>query len=287
MTQLDSLPRRALTPGGDETTSQPSSLLLSRLPLEIRSYIYELLLGGKTIHLIRTDEPKIRHCLCPFRRRKYHLVLFRPEEASWCYCIMFNKGMPVEEDEEPSRTKQRIPLLLTCRQIYSEAVNTLYANNTINLQMIQSADFQLLSDLENTLPPGRFHAIRSLEISFLHSSQSRKVQKLNDEWFARWTKMCTVIASMEGLLDLQIWLRMDQGDKAGNSMTAAQELRLFEPLMKINGLRSFRVEVSWPKDQGGENPLLDNVPFELTRSDALDPDRPVLAVGFINGSPEF
>ena len=78
---------------------------------------------------------------------------------------------------------------------------------------MDSSDFRILLDLESALSPRRFYVIRSLEISFLHARLDHRIQ-------------------------------MDQ--VSGNMLTADQEKRLFAPLMDLNWIQAFRVEVTWP-----------------------------------------
>ncbi|OJJ38237.1 hypothetical protein ASPWEDRAFT_35854 [Aspergillus wentii DTO 134E9] len=65
---------------------------------------------------------------------------------------------------------KRIQLLLTYRQIYSEGINILYSQHTINLQPHTFEHFNTLAEIQNVLPTQRFRAIRSMEISFSQSA---------------------------------------------------------------------------------------------------------------------
>jgi hypothetical protein len=146
---------------------------------------------------------------------------------------------------------------------------------------MDSSDFRILSDLKSVLSPRSFNAIRSLEISFLHACLDRRIQKLDEEWFYQWTGMWDVIKLAKGLLNIQAWVKMDQN--SGNMLTADQEKRLLAPLMDINWMRTFRVEVTWPANEASEV-LLRDAPFHLERNDDPIPDKPELVVETVDCS---
>jgi hypothetical protein len=146
---------------------------------------------------------------------------------------------------------------------------------------MDSSDFRILSDLESVLSPRSFHVIRSLEISFLHASLDRRIQNLDEEWFDQWTGMWDVVKLAKGPLNIQAWVKMDQ--VSGNMLTADQEARLFAPLMELNFMRAFNVEVTWPANEASQALLLD-APFQLVRNDDAIPDKPELVVETVSCS---
>ncbi|KAJ5364408.1 uncharacterized protein N7496_010121 [Penicillium cataractarum] len=140
---------------------------------------------------------------------------------------------------------------------------------------MDSSDFRILFDIKSALSSRTFRAIRSVEISFLHACLERRIQILDDEWFDQWTGLWNVIKRAKGLLNIQAWVKMDQA--SGNVMTAEQEARLFTPLMELDRIRHFTVEVTWPANEASEALLLD-APFYLIRDDNPIADKPELAV---------
>lgn len=129
------------------------------------------------------------------------------------------------------------------------------------------------------MPPRSFHAIRSLEISFLHGSIWRAIQTLDEGWFDQWTGMWDVIKLMRGILHIQAWVKMDQ--EIGNTMTIDQEAKLFAPLMGLI-IRDFKVEVTWPANEGSEALLL-QAPFRVARNNDPIPNKPEFGVEVVNG----
>lgn len=274
---------------GDEVTNHSTLLTI---PLEIRNQIYGLILGGKVILFILTPGSQLRHCLCPAKGQKFHFIRYTDGDGSWSHCGSHHE--PV--------TYERLPLLLTCRQMYvtcvtqqtvgfsfleifiltawirsySEAASILWADNTVHLQLGIYPRFRILSHLRATLPSYAFTGIRSLEISCLHGIQ-HKEQALNKEWLDHWDGMWNVVKIMEGLLDLRVWVKLDQ------DVTVEQEARLFKPLMNLR-IRNFKLEVTWPATEGSEDLLL-QAPFSLIRNNNPVQGKPELAMEIVSSGP--
>jgi hypothetical protein len=115
----------------------------------------------------------------------------------------------------------------------------------------------------------------------LHASLDRRIQNLDEEWFDQWTGMWDVVKLAKGPLNIQAWVKMDQ--VSGNMLTADQEARLFAPLMELNFMRAFNVEVTWPANEASQALLLD-APFQLVRNDDAIPDKPELVVETVSCS---
>lgn len=152
----------------------------------------------------------------------------------------------------------------------------LWAQNTIHLQAALFPKFQVLSHLRDALPSHSFQAIRSLEISCLHGIYHRE-QTLDKEWFGNWNGIWDNVKLMEGLLDLQVWLKLDQ------DVTTEQEARLFKPLMELK-IRNFILEVTWPASEDSEALLL-GAPFSLVRNNDPIPGKPEFGTEIVNGRP--
>jgi hypothetical protein len=88
---------------------QNDSAFLVELPVEIRHRIYELLFEDKIIAFMLSGGPKLRHCVCPSKGQKYHFLGYKIQDGSWCDCLTHDKD---------STSQKRLPLLLTCRQMY-------------------------------------------------------------------------------------------------------------------------------------------------------------------------
>jgi hypothetical protein len=89
--------------------------------------------------------------------------------------------------------------------------------------------------------------------------------------------MWNVVKIMEGLLDLQVWVKLDQ------DVNIEVEARLLQPLMKLR-VRNFNLEVTWPASEGSETLLL-GAPFSLVRKNSPILGKPELGMEIVNGGP--
>lgn len=156
--------------------------------------------------------------------------------------------------------------VLSCLRLskgsYTETIPLLYTNNTFDLNGLESA---LL--LSSTLLPHRLNSITSLRLtwaffqSFLTSTPStsntripplrttpststlplthRKALFPGDE--ATWKASWKVIAGMQSLRDVRIWLAMSPATE----MSKACEWEMLTPLREVGRKRVFKVRVSW------------------------------------------
>jgi hypothetical protein len=97
-----------VTKGLASAIKQNNSAFLVKLPLELRHRVYELIFEDKVIAFMLSGGPKLRHCVCPSKGQKYHFLGYDIQDGSWCKCLMHDKDS----------TSKRLPLLLTCRQVY-------------------------------------------------------------------------------------------------------------------------------------------------------------------------
>ncbi|KAF7593219.1 hypothetical protein BBP40_011849 [Aspergillus hancockii] len=249
-----------------------SQSTLFRLPPELRAQIYQYVLGGKVIHLTQDWNGTFVHCVCAFKGRKAHLIIDNPP----CYCKSVSwTGGALEDSDRPGEPegpgkkerpwRNRIPLLATCQQIYSEAIDILPSQNTINIQILATHYLGIMGKVQSRLPSHHFHSIRSLEITYgLFDTLPDIQDPTDDRWFKQWNEMFEVIASMKSLVDLHIWARIERWDERG--LTPEIETRFFAPLLGFNHLRHFQVEVAWPATTASAE-LLRNAPFVLVRMD--------------------
>ncbi|ORY15429.1 hypothetical protein BCR34DRAFT_558791 [Clohesyomyces aquaticus] len=221
---------RSLVPGSQKTATQSQSLLLTKLPPEIRFLIWKFTVGNHTLHIIpclvpsKTQPPvRIRNCMrLPWSRSAHQDFYYRLdhevckyEEGSRdhtrCTVWIRDKGeiyftpsdafhLGARDLEERylrwwQRKNRALALLKTCRQIYSEAIPVLYTTNTFSFT--SPAPFVQLAP---TLLPHRLQSIRYLEFCFLPAvheylcrSRERPLQV-----------MAKVLREMEGLKRLII-----------------------------------------------------------------------------------
>ncbi|KAK5174268.1 uncharacterized protein LTR77_001348 [Saxophila tyrrhenica] len=133
------------------THLQEQCNFLSMLPLDIRMIIYDTVLGGMVFHIgTETD----------VRNRILTHICHHPETVGQgdhqdCFAPTFRRPSSAPRDDYPQATGL-LPLLVTCRRIYSEAIGTLYSANTFDFWQNRVA-FHFLKGM---LPPQRLHSIR-------------------------------------------------------------------------------------------------------------------------------
>lgn len=113
--------------------------------------IYDLVLGGMTFH-ITTNEPyktRILSYVCKHPER------IDVEDHQVCYGREQRRPSSAPREDYAEATGL-LPLLVTCRRIYSEAIDSLYSANTFDFWANRVA-FRFLKTM---IPPQRLHCIR-------------------------------------------------------------------------------------------------------------------------------
>lgn len=278
------------------TTDQTQSMLLTKLPSELRSLIWEYAVGGQTLHIIPCLVPSLtrpsRYTLIDkgvYYRLDYELCKWQNEDwvgssmrtNSHSACAIWVNGngelyfnapqSMLREDAGYRQTELRflrwwvrkhrfLALLKTCRQIYTEAVPIMYSTNRFDFRNLGT-----LIQFETTVLPQRFNAIRSLTLQWvfmrgLSTLPSHAFQVADDE---KWEKTCSCIARMKGLRNVLILL--------GDCRPSHSDKWLLEPLrvVKVNG--PFVIRVNWPENPWERNLEVEDVPFEIRRDFAFHP----------------
>ena len=215
--------RRQLTLLTHSDDTNGDALLLQKLPIELRILIYSHAIGNDRFRLITI----------PWK------VVAAPDSDG-------NLSMTQEHfhfTPEIARPK-RLPsngnaLLMTCRQVYSEAVDLLYSGNAFVLH-----DLQTLATFAESVPRQRLDAIRKLEIyyspvtSIAYQHERTKHYDLPDDLDWIWG----IVIGMQALRDLSIILEAySQDDEDGE----ACEVRRLKPLLRLRGLSTFRLELTY------------------------------------------
>ncbi len=140
---------------GSEQTPQPylqeQSAFLSVLPLDVRMIVYEMVLGGMLFH-IGTEEN--------IKNRMFTHICLRSDQSMEanhqdCFKPTIKRPSSAPRDDYPQATGF-LPLLVTCRRIYTEAIDVLYSANTFDFWQNRVA-FHFLKVM---LPPQRLGSIR-------------------------------------------------------------------------------------------------------------------------------
>lgn len=193
------------------TDEQLNCGFLSRLPYDVRLIIYDMVLGGNTLHLEAANpKSRILHSICK-----------HPEQIDNASVhIDCSSQNPVRPSSAPREEYQEatglLPLLVTCRRIYSEAIGTLYNANTFEF----TQNFAAFTFLKYMLPSQRLQSIRHLR---LHLRIPRH-PNLNSRALRDWVDLWTFFGKeMAGLQSLYLQLQMLQPMEAHIEATSDDE----------------------------------------------------------------
>ncbi|KAL2867825.1 uncharacterized protein BJX67DRAFT_77778 [Aspergillus lucknowensis] len=218
-----------------------------KLPAELRQLVYrEILASPVPIHVRRTHR---RLCSMPCKGAHHSHG---------------NCGQPLSEDGtvtrrlpgEAPRQDKRLPLLRSCRRVYTEAVELLYTANTLHFD-----DLQTIQCLPRCITPRRLSSIRFVTLDLLAFWDAT----VNPEILEAWKPACDVLAGMQDISELTItlhWRSKWSTDKAPLST-------LLDPLKDIKTSKSFIVEVP---PNGDPESIVDgtgDVPFTLVPDASL------------------
>lgn len=134
------------------TYGQEQCAFLSMLPLDIRMIIYDMVLGGMAFHLGNPSESKGGRILCFICKRPRNID---DDNHEVCFASSAHRPSSARREDYAQATGL-LPLLVSCRRIYSEAIETLYSSNTFEFWQNQFA-FRFLKVM---LPPQRLRCIR-------------------------------------------------------------------------------------------------------------------------------
>lgn len=206
-------PRRALSQ--IEACAQASSLL-SRLPIELRQHIWNLLLGDMKFHLLVRGHR--------FGHQKCH----SPDYAK---CVGFTKSERCPAYPTPL---ELLAVLLTCRQMYVEGIQILYsANDFITISRT------CIENLPRMFTPQNLNLIRSLRLAWrigspplppeARESKTKRKGKLYKR--GTWTDTWRTIAGMKSLHNLEVTLRIDSA--YWGVLSAANTELVLDPIRSV------------------------------------------------------
>ncbi|KUJ23845.1 uncharacterized protein LY89DRAFT_776072 [Mollisia scopiformis] len=211
-----------------------------RLPLEIREQIYGLVTGHKT-------------------------VLKIPEN--------YHKPRPSRERSNNGSTS----LLQTCRQIYAEAITSIYTQNTFQFQ--NHNDFLAFAHAINPISLSQITSLTFDLNSILRvggDPYDHQAPRFTIIWVdgveAQWPHVWSIIAAMDNLMELNVFLQ-DPGfpEWDGMQCLCLFEREILSPLGKIKKrLRVFEMNVPWVDISSWDRfenrqPVTEGALFNLTR----------------------
>ncbi|KAF7128676.1 hypothetical protein CNMCM5793_003527 [Aspergillus hiratsukae] len=232
---------------------QLQSLFFSKLAPEIRCVIYrEILVALNALHVRRTHR---RLCSMPCRNLNRQGDVHYTRKS--CAQPLADDGTVLRRlpGEHPHQN-HILPLLCSCRRVYTEAIDLLYEGNRFHFDSPLT-----VQALPLCMVPHRLASIRCIQLD-IRAFEDRAI---GADVVSSWEQACSVLASIEELEELVITLRSVEN---GTFYKPLPLLTLLRPLTKITASR-FVVEVppyDDPEDIAGG---LGVVPFTLQTKDFL------------------
>lgn len=219
-----------------QTDDQLGCLLLSRLPIDIRVIIYEMVVGGMVLHLsAQSPRSRIFHQVCQSPEK------FR-EQGSQHVCSVYSTVRPTSAPREANaQATGLLPLLVSCRRIYSEAIHVLYSTNTFEF----TQNFAAFTFLKVTLPPQRLASLRSLHLHMRIPRHPATNKRATRDWQNLWSFFAN---EMVGLRDLSMELQMlqpmeEQIESTKDEKAASWMSPIIEMAVNANRNRGCLVEI--------------------------------------------
>ncbi|KAI9709974.1 MAG: hypothetical protein M1820_003052 [Bogoriella megaspora] len=173
-----------------QTYNQHESPLM-QLPSELRRMIWEEVIGGNLFHIVRCPK-RLLGIQCPETANAYPGVFERP-----CWGAVYRPGLipPVYgkyrsvKDHSDAASADILPILQTCRLIYSETVDLLYQDNVFAFDHLDAA-----LNLRQTTLKCRWNAIRTvcLQWRFRYPFETLPSPSLHNE------ETCSVLRGPDG-----------------------------------------------------------------------------------------
>lgn len=210
-------------------TPQPASLLLTRLPPEIRQEIYKYVVGGNLIHILRKGK-HLAHVRCTYD----NLTDFERGCRPYAACTVYDEIGAIA-----STSNGNVALLRTCRAVYAEAVEILYATNIFDFD---HQDLFLL--FARGVAPQRLGLVRRMHLSCRGIFLGLPFKFEHGAGLSGWDSMWAVVAqAMPGLRHLRMRVTGEQG------LAYPDEDRWWvKSICQVRGLRSFHLEFRAPSN---------------------------------------
>ncbi|KAJ4348018.1 uncharacterized protein N0V89_009390 [Didymosphaeria variabile] len=242
----------------DQSTSR-----LMQLPLELRQMIYRAAIGDSVMHMV-LKKYKLGH-----RRCEASDITDCPKQYEFFSADNIWSPLAEPADEPPATDGNILPLLLTCRQIYSEAIKFLYTTNTFAF-----SDLDCLRYFSSTILPQRWSLVQKVDIEWCISwpiydplAQALLISRPalyppHDE--ATWEGTWHIISEMPSLKWLRVRLMYFDGFRDSGC-----EEKLLAPLRQVIRPKKFDVHMNWTGEE------LKDTPFRAIRAgtrESLFPD---------------
>ncbi|KAF2722594.1 hypothetical protein K431DRAFT_41689 [Polychaeton citri CBS 116435] len=250
----------------EDTHDQLQSALIARLPAEVRVLIWEHVVGSEddrdVLHLELADGI-LRHNRC------YERESGLPDFQHDCWSSPFRKSFRARGrgNKEPENHRQAIlPLLFTCKLIYTESVGLLYSANTFDFRRTDS-----VIRLPSVMLPHRVQQLRRVQVCTVFAYYHKWDLPPGvpaDYWEIpddrrQWPAACKVLASLQYLQYAHITIFLISHRHATDTELLYETLH---PLKAVHA-SEFTVEVAMPLETVRER--LGTTPFRLVEREYI------------------
>ncbi|OBT73002.1 hypothetical protein VF21_07848 [Pseudogymnoascus sp. 05NY08] len=198
--EISSLEEPSSDPLPPPTIAHPQEVSpIFLLPTELRLQIYTLVLGNRNIHLgLETEDdnrlsPYLRHYHCKYGRQDLFI-------DPWHNCWFPRGGRP----KDP--VQKILSLLLTCRLVYSEAIDLLYSANTFQLE-----NSHLVKHLHTLVLPQRLQAMQRLVLTLRFDKFPLAPNEIEDNELSQ-AMVWKTLSELKGLREVHLHLQAAETD---------------------------------------------------------------------------
>ena len=246
-------------PHRQKTCEQIQSPLFAHLPYEIRLRIWSEVLGGHLLHIARARK-RLLGIKCEEPLDSEHMTRWHGcwGSTTWWISDHLTPAYYIQpKDYHPARPANLLPLLQTCRLIYTETVSIIYSDNIFDINHLDTLLF-----LRRSVLPRRLKEIRAVNLIWDFKYGSRDTDAPYDP--GTWLDICKILASLTGLRKLTMHLTgwgLDMRSRDKDDWET-----YLEPLKHIKAPQKFYVFVAWTEEQCAEVSREYEYPFTLLPS---------------------
>ena len=236
-----------------QTHDQFQSALLMRLPGEIRQLIWAKVIGGHLLHMVHGPTSLVAiDCAeavdIELETRRHLCWGFSTKDAppSYLHPHAGHHAKPVNI----------LPLLQTCRIIYTEAVSILYGDNIFDLNRVST-----LISFHHSILPHRLNQIRVLNLTWDYATLISDGPIYYD--LDSWLEACEVLSRFAGLQELTVhfnnWCKFSYPGADGKRQWGP----LLEALRPAKAVKRFDIYLAWTEDECAIVAREGSYPFKL------------------------
>lgn len=250
-------PRKTSFSGRQRTADQSQSRLFSTLPAEIRRAIWRHAVGGQLLHIARVPNRLVAlECAQPKDLTK-DLETLRHD----CWCMKrigalrgtITRVYRSKNSAQPTRPANLLPLLQTCRLVYTEAVSMLYQDNIFDVDHVDT-----LLYMKRCILPQRLHQITRLNYSWDFSQPVYP----DSPRYKTWCEACNVLSTLSRLQELTIHLT-GTFDITSKDYEGKSWVPLLDGLKQVKATRRYDVYIPWSEEECSRAATENDFPFTL------------------------